>query len=103
MRIASGPFTIETAFSLSEFVALGLSGYNVVTGLREAIADMMEISISSEEVALVANGGFLSSSRPHAVSPGITVKLVHEGRLVALAKVEDRKINANLKPFKVFV
>jgi tRNA pseudouridine55 synthase len=102
-RTASGPFTIEEAYPLSEFVALGLSGYGVVTGLREAVADMTEIPISGQEAALVANGGFLSSSQPRAIRPGATVKLVCDGRLVALARVVDQDIKANLKPFKVFV
>jgi tRNA pseudouridine55 synthase len=102
-RTASGPFTIQTAYSLSEFTALGLSGYGVVTGLREAVADMMEIPISDREAALVSNGGFLCWSQPRAMRPGATVKLVHDGRLVALAKVMDQDIKANLKPFKVFV
>jgi tRNA pseudouridine55 synthase len=102
-RTASGPFTLEAAHELSEFTALGLSGYGAVIGLREAVADMMEIPISEQEAALVANGGFLCWSRPNAMRTGATVKLVHEGRLVALAKVMDRSIKANLKPFKVFV
>jgi tRNA pseudouridine55 synthase len=102
-RTASGPFPIEAAYRLSDFVDLGLSGYGVMIGLREAIADMMEISISGQEAALVANGGFLSSDQPRATRPGDTVKLVHEGRLVALAKVVDHNIKANLKPFKVFI
>lgn len=102
-RTASGPFTIQTAYPLSEFAALGLSGYGVMIGLREAVADMMEISINDQEAALVANGGFLCWSQPRAMSPGATVKLVHDGRLVALAKVMDQNIKANLKPFKVFV
>jgi tRNA pseudouridine55 synthase len=102
-RTASGPFTIQTAHCLAEFTALGLSGYGAVIGLREAVADMMEIPISDREAELVANGGFLSWSQPHAMRPGATVKLVHDGRLVALAKVMDQDIKANLKPFKVFV
>jgi tRNA pseudouridine55 synthase len=102
-RTASGPFTIQTAYSLSEFTALGLSGYGVVIGLREAVADMMEIPISDQEAALVSNGGFLCWSQPRTMRPGATVKLVHDGRLVALAKVMDQDIKANLKPFKVFV
>jgi tRNA pseudouridine55 synthase len=102
-RTASGPFTLEAAHRLSEFTALGLSGYGAVIGLREAVADMMEIPISDQEAALVANGGFLCWSRPDAMRTGATVKLVHEGKLVALAKVMDQNIKANLKPFKVFV
>lgn len=102
-RTASGPFTIQTAYRLSEFAALGLSGYGVVMGLREAVADMTEIPISDQEAALVANGGFLCWGQPRVMRPGATVKLVHDGRLVALAKVMDQDIKANLKPFKVFV
>ncbi len=102
-RTASGPFTIQTAYSLSEFAALGLSGYGVVIGLREAVNDMMEIPISDQEAALVSNGGFLYGSQSRVMEPGATVKLVHDGRLVALAKVMDQDIKANLKPFKVFV
>ncbi len=102
-RTASGPFTIEEAYPLSEFVALGLSGYGVVTGLREAVADMTEIPISDQEAALVANGGFLPFSQPRVMCPGLTVKLVCDGKLVALARVVDQDIKANLKPFKVFV
>lgn len=102
-RSASGPFRIEEAYQLSDFTALGLSGYGVVTGLREAVADMMEVPISDQEAALVANGGFLSWSQPRATRMGQTVKLVHDGKLVALAKVMDQNIKANLKPFKVFV
>ena len=102
-RTASGPFTIEEAHTLSDFTALGLSGYGAVIGLREAVADMAEIPISDQEAALVANGGFLCWRKPNAVRTGATVKLVHEGRLVALAKVMDHDIKANLKPFKVFV
>ncbi len=102
-RTASGPFTIQTAFSLAEFTALGLSGYGVMIGLREAVADMTEVPISDREAALVANGGFLCWSQSGAMRPGATVKLVHDGRLVALAKVMDQDIKANLKPFKVFV
>lgn len=102
-RTASGPFTLEAAYELSEFTALGVSGYGAVIGLREAVADMAEVPISEREAALVANGGFLCWSMPGAMRTGATVKLVHEGRLVALAKVMDRNIKANLKPFKVFV
>jgi tRNA pseudouridine55 synthase len=102
-RTASGPFAIEAAYQLSEFTALGLSGYGAVISLREAVADMAEIPISDREAALVANGGFLSGSQSREVSPGATVKLVHDGRLVALAKVMDQDIKANLKPFKVFI
>ncbi len=102
-RTVSGPFTIEAAYSLSEFTALGVSGYGAVIGLREAVADMTEVPISEREAALVANGGFLSGSQSRKMPPGETVKLVHDGRLVALAKVIDQDIKANLKPFKVFI
>jgi tRNA pseudouridine55 synthase len=101
-RTASGPFTLEVAHELPAFTALGLSGYGAVIGLREAVADMMEIPISDQEATLVANGGFLSG-RPGAAHTGATVKLVHGERLVALARVMDHDIKANLKPFKVFV
>jgi len=102
-RTASGPFTIEEAHTLSDFTALGLSGYGAVIGLREAVADMAEIPISDREAALVANGGLLCWIKPNAMRMGASVKLVHEGRLVALAKVMEHDIKANLKPFKVFV
>jgi tRNA pseudouridine55 synthase len=104
VRTASGPFTLDAAFSLANFTNLGVSGYGVVTGLREAVADMMEIPINHEEASLVANGGFLHSQKIHEMmSPGLTVKLVHDGKLVALATVLDQHMKANLKPLKVFV
>lgn len=103
VRTASGPFTINTAYPLSEFVALGVSGYQAVIGLCDAIVDIREVPISQEEAGLVAKGGFISSRRLGEMLPGVTVKLVHNGRLVALAKVLDQSIKANLKPLRVFV
>jgi tRNA pseudouridine55 synthase len=102
-RTASGPFTIETAYPLFDFVALGISGYSAVMSLREAVADIREVPISHEQASLVANGGFLSSHELSEMRPGVTVKLVHDGKLVALAKVLDQDMRANLKPLKVFV
>jgi tRNA pseudouridine55 synthase len=102
-RTASGPFTIADAYPLFEFVALGASGYRAVIGLREAVSDIREIPISHEEAGLVAKGGFLSSREVRETRPGATVKLVHDGRLVALAQVVDLDAKANLKPLRVFV
>jgi len=102
-RTRSGPFRIEEAYSLDEFVAVGKEGWGRVIGLREAIGNMTEVSLTPSDAERVSQGGPLFREGIDTVSEGSTVKLVYEGRLVALGRVETRrKMKVNIRPFKVF-
>ena len=102
-RARSGPFHIEAAYTLNEFVALGKEGWESVIGLREAIGNMTEVSLTPSDAERVSQGGPLFREEIDTVSEGSTVKLVYEGRLLALGRVETRrKMKVNIRPFKVF-
>ena len=100
-RTRSGPFSLSGAHSLDEVISREDGGWELITSMREAIGDMIEVPINHREMSQVANGGPLIVSDEEEVSVGSTVKLVHEGRLVALARVE-RNRGVNIKPIKVF-
>ena len=102
-RTGSGPFDIKASHSLDTFVALGKKGWDHVIGLREAIGNMTEVSLTSTDAERVSQGGPLFREGIDTVSEGSTVKLVYEGRLLALGRVETRrKMKINIRPFKVF-
>ncbi|MBN1880623.1 MAG: tRNA pseudouridine(55) synthase TruB [Deltaproteobacteria bacterium] len=102
-RTRSGPFHIEAAHSLDEFASLGKKGWEHVIGLREAIGNMAEVSLTPSDAERVSQGGPLFREEIGTVSEGSTVKLVYEGRLLALGRVETRrKMKVNIRPFKVF-
>lgn len=138
-RTRSGPFSIEDATTLGDFTALGDergkdNGKNgngavwgKVIGLREAVGDMVEVSVTEKEADQIANGAPLFvENRPFnkrdstdnedvVVADGEVIKLVYKGRLLALARIviknvienerenESReRMKMNLKPFKVF-
>jgi tRNA pseudouridine55 synthase len=100
-RTRSGPFTIDEAHSLDEIEAKGNDGWDMVIDLKDAIYDMVELSLSQKDAIKVANGGQISFNEGAAFAPGSTVKLIYDGRLLALAKVEGKN-KLNIKPFKVF-
>jgi tRNA pseudouridine55 synthase len=126
-RTRSGPFSIDESTALVEFTPSGdmkgggngkggLNGWSKVIGLREAVGEMLEVSIDEGQANQVANGAPLlfdkglfekSISREVDAVSGTVVKLIYENKLLALARViikneakEDSKVN--LKPFKVF-
>lgn len=102
-RTRSGPFHIEAAYSLDAFVDLGKQGWERIIGLREAIGNMTEVNLTPTDAERVSQGGPLSREGIDTVSEGSTVKLVYEGRLLALGRVEtQRKMKVNIRPFKVF-
>jgi tRNA pseudouridine55 synthase len=141
-RTRSGPFSIEDATALGDFTELrekaevvkGVKGSNgngagwgKVIGLREAVGDMAELSVTEEEADRIMNGAPLfvggssfikkgtTGNGDAAVSDGEVVKLVHRGKLLALARISIKsmteegresgsreKMKINLKPFKVF-
>ncbi len=100
-RTRSGPFTIDEAHNLDEVVANRKDGWDLIIELKDAIYDMMELPLCERDAIKVANGGQISFNEDAAFAPGSTVKLVYDGRLLALAKVEG-KSKMNIKPFKVF-
>jgi tRNA pseudouridine55 synthase len=141
-RTRSGPFSIEDAMALGDFTAQGDGGdkgngkngngtvWGKVIGLREAVNDMAEVSVTEEEADRIANGAplfvgkdsFIKKDKKRStdngdvvVSDGEVVKLIHRGRLLALARIfikdmteNEReyelreRMKINLKPFKVF-
>ncbi|MBN1573950.1 MAG: tRNA pseudouridine(55) synthase TruB [Deltaproteobacteria bacterium] len=129
-RTRSGPFSIEESTALKEFAVLGDArgggngkrgpkGWSKVIGLREAVGDMMEISINEGQANQVVNGAPLlfdkglfedrvSGGKGDAYDiPGAVVKLIYNEKLLALARVvikskAERENKMNLKPFKVF-
>lgn len=100
-RTRSGPFTIDEAHALDEVVSKGRGGWDLIIELKDAIYDMMELPLSHKDAIKVANGRQLSWDEDAIFTPGSTIKLVYDGRLLALAKVEG-KSKMNIKPFKVF-
>jgi tRNA pseudouridine55 synthase len=131
-RTRCGNFSIEDATQLGDFAALGDKKVNdngnrkggasweKVIGLREAVDDMMEVSINQEEANCVMNGAPLIVDKVNisredrediADDTDKIVKLVYNDKLLALARVVNRKetrketnnvMKLNLKPFKVF-
>jgi tRNA pseudouridine55 synthase len=102
-RTRSGPFHIDAAHSLDEFTSLGREGWAHLIGLREAVCNMTEVSLTESDAERVSQGGQLLRDGIDTVSEGSTVKLVYEGRLLALGRVETRrKMKVNIRPFKVF-
>ncbi len=129
-RTRSGPFSIDESTALKEFAAPGdgmggnngkggLNGWSKVIGLREAVGDMVEVSIDEGQANQVMNGapllfgkGFFEEriyggEKGVSAVSGAVVKLIYREKLLALARVtikneakEDNKMN--LKPFKVF-
>jgi len=102
-RTRSGPFHIDTAHSQDEFTTLGREGWAHLIGLREAVCNMAEVSLTESDAERVSQGGPLFRDGIDTVTEGSTVKLVYEGRLLALGRVETRrKMKVNIRPFKVF-
>jgi tRNA pseudouridine55 synthase len=102
-RTRSGPFRIESAYSLDEFVALAGEVWDRIIDPRTAIGNMAEVSLTESDAQRVSQGGPLFREGIDTVSEGSTVKLVYRGRLLALGRVETRrKMQVNIRPFKVF-
>ncbi len=134
-RTRCGNFSIKDATKLGEFAELGdkkgndngnekgSASWKKVIGLREAVDEMMEVSINQVEANYVVNGAplmvdkeYINRNRENvADDPDEIVKLVYNDKLLALARVVNIKeakivkreetknmMKLNLKPFKVF-
>lgn len=102
-RTRSGPFTIDDAYPLGEFASLEKRSWERVIGMREAIADIFEVIIDSRDALKVQNGSPLFQRQPLKLTQGSVVKLIHDEKLLALARVEDKKdMGTKIKPFRVF-
>jgi tRNA pseudouridine55 synthase len=103
VRTRSGPFSIDQALSLDDVVSSGETGWEYVIGLRDAVRGMSEVPVDESEAAQITHGAplFWDKDGAGVVTPGSMVKLIHDGRLLALARVEGKQ-KIHIKPFKVF-
>ncbi|OIR09176.1 tRNA pseudouridine synthase B [mine drainage metagenome] len=104
-RTSCGPFHEGNAISLDKLEEIGHSAAsaNFVLPVETALDDIPALALTEDEARRLQSGQPLSVSRLaardvlSAISAGQTVRAMAEGRLVALARIED----GELRPVRV--
>jgi tRNA pseudouridine55 synthase len=99
-RISCGPFHERVAISLDKLEEFGHSAAaaKLVLPVETALDDIPALALTEDEARRLQSGQPLSivrldACRPHpSISAGATVRAMAEGRLVALARIEDGEI-----------
>ena len=99
-RTSCGPFREQEAISLDKLEEFGHSAASakLVLPVETALDDIPALALTEDEARRLQNGQPLSivrlaAFRPHpSISAGATVRAMAEGRLVALARIEDGEI-----------
>jgi tRNA pseudouridine55 synthase len=104
-RTACGPFTEQSTISLEQLNEFGHSAAsaNFMLPIETVLDDIPALALTEEEARRLQSGQSLSLVRLAARGPiptitaGTTVRAMAEGRLVALARIDD----GELRPMRV--
>lgn len=101
-RVRCGKFFVENAFSLEYLRSVEhiLNRSDILLPVETVLDDIPALALTAKEALLLSNGGFLSAAQ-FGVSDrdGQTLQAKTDGRLVALARIQDGMI----RPIRVIV
>lgn len=95
VRVAVGPFEMSSSVLLEEV------GPGSVSSLRETLSFMPEIALTSEDSRLVHHGARPREAVAGDLQAGDRVRLVHEGHLLAVGRVDETGEGRRITPERV--
>lgn len=111
-RLRSGPFELVSAITLDDLIRFKDSGeiFSCFISPNTALGHLWEIELSEEDIRKVSCGVSpacldMCNDSHMALKCGARVRLVHNGKLLAVAEVRDEKLkkwNKSLRLIRVF-
>lgn len=100
-RTRIGRFVIDESVNLGSLASSAGNAHTVMMSMSDALSDMPEVKVSGKTLDNVIHGRAIWA--PTDVELGVVVRVLADGDLIALAKVEGSDNERILQPDKVFI